>query len=269
MRAQRQADAQFRHGLVGRYVNRLPSEVPLQLPPGQTLNLPSFPVSGQSLHGGPSPHGWDEKVLSNVDIDQATLFSPAEIEFLKKQAAGVWSLYSPDGEGGHTGTVYCEIAMVVLESTEAGEIGQVILVYRAQVTDKPSTALNLTHHWGFNLGASGIAQGKPTPAKAIGIQDHLLTINSKEILNIDPKTSLATGTTLSLSEPSAAVKDFRSSRAIGKVGQGYPKGTGKLGQGWPDDDYCDYWIFDREERPVTVQADTKESLNVFEEIANE
>lgn len=263
------ADGQFRHGLVGRYVNLLPAETPLTLPSGEAITLPSFPAKGGSLHGGPSPCGWDEKVLNKIDLNRATMFSSTEVAFLQKQSAGIWSLTSPDGEGGHTGTVNCEIAMAVLPSSSPGEIGQVVIVYRAKVIDKPCTALNLTHHWGFNLGASGIARGEPTPAQAIGIQDHLLTLRAEEILNIDPKTSRPTGTTLSLSNPTASSKDFRSGKTIGSVGHGYPKGNGDLGQGSPADGYCDYWIFDREERPVVFKGDVQKSLNVFETIVKE
>ena len=262
-------DRQFRHGLVGRYVNLLPAEVPLQLPCGESMTLPSFPSKGGSLHGGPSPFGWDEKILSNVELDRANLFSANETEYLKANSAGIWSLVSPDGEGGHIGTVYCEIAIVALGPTSPKELGQIIIIYRAKIMDKPSTALNLTHHWGFNLGASSIAKGHPTPANDIAIQNHILTLKSKEILNIDPATSRPTGTTLSLSTPSAVLKDFRSGKTIGKVGHGYPKGTGQLGQGSPADGYCDYWIFDRQARSVVFEESRKDEYNVFDDIADE
>jgi aldose 1-epimerase len=263
------ADRKFRHGLVGRYVNLLPAEVPLQLPSGESMTLPSFPAKGGSLHGGPSPFGWDEKILSKVEFDCATLFSPKETEYLNANSAGIWSLTSPDGEGGHIGTVYCEIAMVTLASTSPGELGQFIVIYRAKVMDKPSTALNLTHHWGFNLGASSIAKGEPTPANDIAIQNHVLTLRSSEILNIDPATSRPTGTTLSLSTPSAELKDFRNGKTIGKVGDGYPTSTGKLGQGSSADGYCDYWIFDRQARSVVFEESDIDQVNVFDDIAEE
>jgi aldose 1-epimerase len=206
-------------------------------------------------------------VLTRVALDSAALFSSQELAFLKNHSAGIWSLTSPDGEGGHAGTVECEIAIVVLGSTLPGKVGEVIIVYRAKVTDKPSTALNLTHHWGFNLGASAIAKGRPTPARDIGVQDHVLTLKADEILNIDPKTSRPTGTTLPLSR--VAVKDFRNGKTIGKVGDGYPEGTGELGQGSPADGYCDYWIFDRQAKSITMDKASKDSSNVFEDIARE
>ena len=256
-------DEQYRHCLIGRYANRLPAETPLELPSGDSITLPTHPAKGQNLHGGPSPYGWDEKVLEKVELDKATLFSDKEVQFLKEQAAGVWSLTSPDGEGGHTGTVYCEIALAVLDSTAPGELGQVIIVYRAKLLDKPSTALNLTHHWGLNLGASHVANGQSTPARDISIEEHVLTVNSKEILNHSPETGLVTGTTLSLSKDSAKAKDFRKGKTIGKVGEGYPVGTGELGQGYLGDGYDDFWVFDREALPVAIKESELSQLNVF------
>jgi aldose 1-epimerase len=208
-----------------------------------------------------------------VQLSNSTLFSPSEITYLtaqeKTNSAGVWSLTSKDGEGGYTGTVYCEIAFLALDSTAQGEVGQIVVIYRASLLDKPSTALNLTHHWGFNLGASGISKGKPTEASKIDISDHILTINSKEILNLDPETSLPTGKPLSLSTPSAQVKDFRKGRKIGSKGDGYPEAIGGLGQGYPGDGYDDFWVFDREAKPVVVQEAEKNELNVFEVIKKE
>lgn len=247
----------------------LPAEIPLQLPSGGSITLPSFPAKGGNLHGGPSPFGWDEKVLGRVGLDQSKLFSSKEIQYLGRQSAGIWSLTSPDGEGGHAGTVYCEVALAALGANAPSEVGQIVVVYRAKVTDRPSTALNLTHHWGFNLAASGIAKGRPTSADNIAIQDHVLTLKSKEILNIDPGATRPTGTTLSLSTPSAAVKDFRNGKTIGKVGGGYPVGTGQLGQGSAADGYCDYWIFDRDQRPNVMKEEDKDGSNVFGEIEQE
>jgi aldose 1-epimerase len=254
---------------VGRYVNLLPAETSLKLPSGDSIKLPSFPTKGSCLHGGPSPAGWDEKVLTSLSLEQADLFSAKEIAFLRAQSAGVWSLTSPHGEGGHLGTVYCEVAIAVLDSSAAGELGQIIVVYRARVTDRPCTALNLTHHWGFNLAASAIAKGQPVPGRDISIQDHILTVKSKEILNIDPNTSRPSGSVLPLSTPSAASKDFREGKTIGKVGAGYPVGTGELGQGSLADGYCDFWVFDREPRRCTVSGSEKEDMNVFTDIAGE
>lgn len=262
-------DDKYRHCLIGRYANRLPAEQALKLPSGESITLPSHPSKGQALHGGPAPFGWDEKVLDKVDLDKATLFSEKEIQYLKGQSAGVWSLTSPDGEGGHIGTVYCEIAVAVLDSTTPGELGQVVLVYRAKLLDKDSTALNLTHHWGFNLGASHVAKGKPTPAQKISIENHVLTVNSKEILEVSPETELVTGKTQSLSESSAKAKDFRGGKTIDKVGEGYPKATKGLGQGFLGDGYDDFWVFEREPVSSAVKESDLSQLNVFGEMKSE
>lgn len=263
------ANEQYRHCLIGRYANRLPSETALKLPSGETINLPSHPAQGQNLHGGPAPFGWDDKVLEKVELEKATLFSAKEIEYLKGQSAGIWSLTSPDGEGGHSGTVYCEIALAVLDSTASGELGQVVLVYRAKLLDKESTALNLTHHWGFNLGASHIAKGQPTPAKDISIADHVLTVNSKEILEVNAETGLVTGNTVSLSKDSAKLKDFRGGKTIGKIGEGYPKTTRELGQGFLGDGYDDFWVFERDPLPAAINDSELDQTNVFDKMDTE
>lgn len=153
--------------------------------------------------------------------------------------------------------------MVTLGASVENEVGSIIIVYRAKVVDRPCTALNLTQHWGFNLCASEISKGNPCHADDIAIQDHILTVNSKEILDIDPKTSRPSGTTIDLSN--IPVKDFRQGKTIGKVGEGYP--VGGPGQGSLADGYCDYWIFDR--APKSCVASNKESLDVFAEIAKE
>jgi hypothetical protein len=150
-----------------------------------------------------------------------------------------------------------------------GDLGQVVLVYRAKVLDRPSTALNLTHHWGFNLSASGIARGQPTPANDISIERHMLLIKASEILNFDPEHSMPSGTTLPLSTPSAAKKDFRKGKTIGRVGEGYPTGTGDLGQGSLSDGYCDFWIFDRDGRQVVMKETGLVDSDVFHEINKE
>jgi aldose 1-epimerase len=208
-------------------------------------------------------------------LDSSQLFSKNEIAYLQKQdsAAGVWTLTSPDGEGGHVGTVLCEVAFAVLPSTSSEEIGQIIVVYRAKLLDKPATTINLTHHWGFNLDASAVAKGKPTPATEIGIEGHHVQFKSKNILNLDPVTSLPTGTLLPLSQESAKGKDFGGDgKLIGKTGEGYPQpleSGDKLGQGFPGIGYDDFWVFDREKKEVAVPEAKKEELNVFAEIEKE
>jgi aldose 1-epimerase len=215
--------------------------------------------------------------LSRVNLDKASLFSAKEIAFLKEKeqtgSAGVWTLTSPDGEGGHVGTVLCEVAFAVLDSP--GEIGQVIAIYRAKLLDKSATALNLTQHWGFNLAASGVAKGKPTPASEIGINDHVLYLKTKNILNLDPVTSLPTGTLLPLSTSSASEKDFGQSggKTIGHPGKGYPKALtsgDKMGQGFCGDGYDDFWVFDRPAKTdVAVEESKLKDLNVFQDIEKE
>lgn len=209
------------------------------------------------------------------------LFSIKEVEYLRGKAeegsAGVWTLTSPDGEGGHVGTVLGEIACVAVGSSSASEIGQIIIVYRAKLLDKPSTALNLTHHWGFNLSASAVAKGKPVAATAIGISDHILSLKSKHILDLEPATSLPAGSLIPLSAPSAAKKNFGApgGKSIGHRGSGYPTALAKgqpanMSQGFTGEGYDDYWVFDREARKDLVVPDQqKETMNVFEDIERE
>ena len=219
-------------------------------------------------------------MLSKVRVDETQLFAAKEKEFLSKQeksgSAGVWTLTSPDGEGGHVGTVLCEVAFVVVPpagGSGQGDLGDIIAVYRAKVLDKPATALNLTQHWVFNVGASGVAKGKPTPAEDISIADHVLELKSKHILNLDPVTSLPTGTALPLS--SVPQKDFhqKGGKTIGHAGKGYPTAStasDKMGQGYPGEGYDEFWVFDRAPKnDITVPEATKEDLNVFADIQRE
>jgi aldose 1-epimerase len=212
--------------------------------------------------------------LNRVKLDEVKLFSPTEIEYLKEMekasSAGVWTLTSPDGENGHAGTVLCEVAFVVVETPD--EIGQVIAVYRAKLLDGEATALNLTQHWGFNLGASATSKGKPTPASKIGISDHHLKLKTKSILNLDAKDSLPTGTVLPLS--SVDEKNFGGEgKTIGHAGKGYPSPStteNKMGQGFPGEGYDDFWVFDRAGRTdIAVPEESLSTLNVFKDIEKE
>lgn len=56
----------------------------------------------------------------------------------------MWEYVSENGDGGHLGKVKNQTA-VVLEGGEAGEVGSVSLIYRAELVEGEQTALNLTH----------------------------------------------------------------------------------------------------------------------------
>jgi len=102
------------------------------------------------LHGGTDASGWDQKIYTNVSesITESGLWSAKEKTFLKQAIQGgqaaVWEYVSEDGEGGHLGKVRNQTA-VVLEGGEAGEVGSVSLIYRAELVEGEQTALNLTH----------------------------------------------------------------------------------------------------------------------------
>lgn len=155
-----------------------------------------------SLHGG--PEGFDFGVWQKLAwLDDATLFTKAEIRSIAARtdaSAAIFSLTSPDGDQGYSGTLYLETLVVLLppvklESSTAWqhELGSIVIIYRAKLIDLPQgqkkvTPINLTQvcvveslrlayiftvrqHWGFNLDTS-LQEGEET----LKVLNHHLTV---------------------------------------------------------------------------------------------
>lgn len=111
-----------------------------------------------SLHGGPK--GFDFGVWQKLaQLDDATLFTKAEVQSITARAdasAAIFSLTSPDGDQGYSGTLYLETLVVLLppvkldaSSVPQQELGSIVIVYRAKLVDLPEgqkkvTPINLT-----------------------------------------------------------------------------------------------------------------------------
>lgn len=142
-------------------------------------------------------------------MDDAALFTKAEIQSISARtdaSAVIFSLTSPDGDQGYSGTLYLETLVALLQpvklepsTASQHELGSIVIVYRAKLVDLPEgqkkvTPINLTQvrvvdselefahiftvrqHWGFNLDAS-LQEGE----KTLKVLDHDLTIKVSHI----------------------------------------------------------------------------------------
>lgn len=245
-------DRRFLHCIVGRYCNRLPSDsTPLVLPDGTKFTPEQNGGEGTSLHGGPAQAGWDQKTYRQLKVDSIKLFNSAEKAVLAKEIdagrAGVWEYTSPDGEGGYPGVVRNETAFLLQEG-QGDQVGSITIIYRAELVEGKSTALNLTHHWAFNLESSD--RGRSGPCEVGNVKNHTLHFKSKNILELDATTALPTGKTISPPK-----------------GKAFSTPT-KIGQDYPKDGLDDYWVFDRESKNGQV-LDKGDESNVFDVIQAE
>ncbi|CDZ97635.1 Predicted mutarotase [Phaffia rhodozyma] len=230
----------FRHCIVGRYVNRLPAEKPLKLPSGGVATPQTYPAStpGVSLHGG--KEGWDLREWQPIETSTSTLFSDAERKVITSETPApqsqIFTYTSPDGEGGYPGTVKSEVLIALTE--ESFGKGGVVIVYRAALVgvDDLETPINLTQHWGFNLDISTEKSGSSS------IKSHQLTIQSSHTLDLDPKTSLPTGSLVPSDRGTS--HDHREGKLIGKS--------------YPEKGYDDFYMFD-------VNRDFSENPTIFPE----
>ena len=168
------------HGaIVGRYANRISG--------GKiTLDGVDYPIvrnNGEAhLHGGKV--GFDKYLW--------------EIEETTCQKCGapklVCTMTSPDGDEGYPGNLQVQVTYKIVE-------GALVIDYKA-TTDKP-TYVNLTNHAYFNL--HGIANGDN--------RDHMLTVYSDEVTDVDAKTLLPTGKSVDVT---GTAFDFRTEKALGR-----------------------------------------------------
>jgi len=166
-----QLDEAYIGATVGRFANRI-ANASFSLN-GIKYNLEKNDGKNTN-HGGFS--GFDKKIFDYKITDKAVIFS----------------LYSPDGEGGYPGNVKLEVAYSFSENLVA------TISYHAE-SDK-DTYLNLTNHSYFNLHSSG------------DILSHLLYIPASEMLDTD-ESFIPTGKFIKLKN---TVFDFSSFKPIGK-----------------------------------------------------
>ncbi|KAI5475848.1 aldose 1-epimerase [Pseudohyphozyma bogoriensis] len=195
----------FTNQVVGRYANRLPAGV-------TDVNGMKLDLSGENgvcLHGG--KRGLDTQVWTLVDRQSSTLFPTSDEVYPPAPASTSEAVYrhvSPAGADGFPLTVEFETLVQVSEpAAEDGpagaglnEVGTVKYVIRAKIVEegkedeKYGTPLNVTVHWGFNLGKF---DGKEDET----VRDHKLYIDSSNVSTLD-SSMLATGT-LTPTDPSS------------------------------------------------------------------
>ncbi|QRV89547.1 hypothetical protein RhiJN_17565 [Ceratobasidium sp. AG-Ba] len=181
--------------VVGRYTNRVPAKTMTIERNGTSAEVTPIATESPtvSLHGGPK--GFDVAIWEHLPDGTATLFSPAELKALAPGSAAIFRHVSPDGDEGYPGKLTTEVLFAIVppsKGTPADQLGSVLIVYRYKVEGpdgKPAvTAVNLTHHWGFNLDASYTQPGEATP----DVKSQLLTIRADSTLDLD-EVGLATG----------------------------------------------------------------------------
>lgn len=100
------------------------------------------------LHGGPD--GFDKRDWAIVPVSESKLFSEKEKEAIQNKLASatIFGLTSPDGDQGYPGELYSEVLLALAQPAGQGELGSLLLIYRAKVTgkggEKVVTPVNLT-----------------------------------------------------------------------------------------------------------------------------
>lgn len=106
-----------------------------------------------SLHGG--PEGFDFRVWKKLEqLADVKLFTKAELQSIGARtdaSAAIFSLTSPDGDQGYSGTLYLETLITLLppakldpSTVSQHELGSIVIVYRAKFIDLPEGQKNVT-----------------------------------------------------------------------------------------------------------------------------
>lgn len=106
-----------------------------------------------SLHGG--PNALDTKIFEKIEQKDSTLFSPLELEALKKSdySSAIFTFTEEDGFNGFPGALRYEVLFSVIDppKTPAAtnsthvDLGAILIVYRARLTEPGKvTPINLT-----------------------------------------------------------------------------------------------------------------------------
>ncbi|TCC92359.1 galactose mutarotase [Pedobacter frigiditerrae] len=145
-------DTNYLGATIGRFANRI-ANAKFMLD-GKTFHLQTND-GAHSNHSG--AYGFSHKIFHYHTDDKKVIFT----------------LYSPEGEGGFPGDLHCSVTY------ELTDYGEVLITYQAQSNQK--TIVSFTNHAYFNLSG-----------KHSNIFDHCLTIPSEKMLEMD-KDYLPTG----------------------------------------------------------------------------
>ncbi|KAL8277947.1 hypothetical protein RQP46_009579 [Phenoliferia psychrophenolica] len=169
----------FINQTVGRYANRLPTKSKFG---DVELVLPG--ADGVCLHGGDK--GIDTQEWTKADRASSSLF-PADDATFPTTVDGEEAIYRLVSEAGADGFPL-KIEMEGLTVVKASKLA---VVLRAKIIDddvaaaKAGTPVNLTVHWGFNLGNFKAGERED-------VLDHKMWIESDQVSALDSKM-LATG----------------------------------------------------------------------------
>ncbi|KAF8123397.1 galactose mutarotase-like domain-containing protein [Boletus edulis] len=224
----------YMNTIIGRYANRVPVGKHVVEKNGITTSFEALANESPkvSLHGG--PEGFDRRIWQKFTrLDDVKLFTKAEIQSIAARtdaSAVVFSLTSPDGDQGYSGTLYLETLVVLVppvkldpSTVSQHELGSIVIVYRAKLVDLPEgqkqvTPINLTQHWGFNLDVS-MQDGEET----LGVLNHDLTIKASHIAELQPN-SLPAGRCIPIAEAdNSSGAHIHDTKRIGDIfpGAGY------------------------------------------------
>ena len=174
--------------IIGRYANRLPAGCQVYWDRAKKehlmIELPAWGGQNVSHHGGPCTEASLTNTGSSLlqhgpfdcamwtQIRESSMYSDKDYDAWDESAC--FALESPVGDQGYPGHVRVE-AFVGVQSSgapSAMELGRIHVEYRARLVDDATTAtpLNLTQHWGFNLGASSVAH------RGTGVDGHALQL---------------------------------------------------------------------------------------------
>jgi aldose 1-epimerase len=104
-----------------------------------------------SLHGGLV--GFDFAVWQRLSLENAKLFTPAEIRTIQNSSASepsdntaIYAYTSEDGDQGYPGELYLETLVALLPPAqgEKGKVGSIVILYRARLANEGVTPINLT-----------------------------------------------------------------------------------------------------------------------------
>ena len=200
------ADGPFMGKSVGRYANRI-GGARFTLDGVEHLLAPN--ERGNQLHGGAATLAnkiWEGRVEGQLSTSREHGGKTHDAEARKKvdsQSGSnrvVFSISSPDGEGGYPGNLVVEAAY------HWNDEGELEIVYSAEC-DAP-TVVNLTNHAYFNL--AGEASG--TGEKGGAVLGHLLQLNASTFIPTRPD-NIPTGEILPVE---GTPMDFREPKTLGR-----------------------------------------------------
>ncbi|TCD61099.1 hypothetical protein EIP91_009036 [Steccherinum ochraceum] len=245
----------YTNTLVGRYANRLPVHDEPHILQRNSFTSTFTPLNNESpkvsLHGGRV--GFDAVDWTPLlDNSESQLFTPKELSHVLPGAGVVFSRISEDGEEGYPGKLLVEALVTLVDpsgpqtqnAANGGEVnlGSLVIVYRAKLLDEGKvTPINLTQHWGFNLGASL----KDGPEPSLSVKDHTLAIKADHTIELD-STGLSTGSLLAVAGTHHAHAE---------------KETKTIGERWPTNGYGGYnefYVFSPREKaslPTRIPID--------------